>query len=180
MGKPHRHGIESSAAVLHHPIHPMLIPFPIASLVGALVTDLAFWVTTNPFWAQASFWLLAAGIVTGLVAAVPGMVDYFAIREVRRLPSAHVHAAGNITAVVLAGINLYLRWNDVAAGARGWGLLLSLVTVALLGVTGWLGGELSYRHRIGVIADESETTVDLARDATRSEAAQTAGVQRRM
>ena len=124
MGKPHRHGIESTAAVLHHPIHPMLIPFPIASLVGALVTDLAFWITANPFWAQASFWLLAAGIVTGLVAAVPGMVDYFAIREVRRLPSAHVHAAGNVTAVVLAAINLSLRWTDVAAGARGWGLLL--------------------------------------------------------
>ncbi len=171
MGKPHRHGIESTAAVLHHPIHPMLIPFPIASLVGALVTDVVFWISANPFWAQVSFWLLAAGIVTGLVAAVPGMVDYAAIKEVRRLPSAHVHAAGNVTAVVLAGINLSLRWTDVAAGARGWGLLLSLVTVALLGVTGWLGGELSYRHRIGVIADESETAIDTVKHAVHSEPA---------
>jgi uncharacterized membrane protein len=171
MGKSHRHGVESTAAILHHPIHPMLIPFPIATLVGVLVTELAFWGTSNPFWAQASFWLLAAGIVTGLVAAVPGLVDYVAIGQVRRLPSAHVHAAGNVTAVVLAAINLSLRWNDVAAGAGGWGLLLSILTVALLGITGWLGGELSYRHRIGVIADHSESATDLAAEATRAEPA---------
>ena len=173
MGRPHRHGVESSAAILHHPIHPMLIPFPLASLVGVLATDLAFWATSNPFWAQASFWLLVAGLVTGLVAAVPGIIDYVAIDRVRRLPSAHVHAAGNATALVLAGISLYLRWADAAAGARGWGLVLSVLIVGLLGVTGWLGGELSYRHRIGMIADDSESATDLAAGAVRSEPART-------
>ncbi|WP_348270414.1 DUF2231 domain-containing protein [Microvirga sp. BSC39] len=74
MGTYHRHGVESTAAVFRHPIHPMLIPFPIASLIGALVTDIAFRVTNNVFWADVSFWLLLAGIVTGAVTAIPGML----------------------------------------------------------------------------------------------------------
>ncbi|MBX6368656.1 MAG: hypothetical protein IRZ04_11785, partial [Rhodospirillales bacterium] len=62
----------SRAAIAGHPIHPMLVPFPIAFLVGALVVDLAFASTGDPFWARAGFWLLLAGIVTGAAAAVFG------------------------------------------------------------------------------------------------------------
>ena len=169
MGKHHRHGIESTAAVLHHPIHPMLIPFPIAFLAGTLATDLAFRATDNPFWAEASFWLLLAGIVTGLVAAAPGIVDDLSIDRVRRLPGAHVHAAGNGLAILIAIVNVSLRWSDPVAGVQGWGLALSLVTVALLGVTGWLGGELSYRHRIGAINDESGVADDHSVEVARAE-----------
>ena len=160
MGTYHRHGVESTAALFRHPIHPTLIPFPIASLIGALVTDIAFRATNNGFWADVSFWLLLAGVVTGAVAAIPGMIDFSTIDRVRSLTSAWVPAGGNVVALTLAIINLSLRWSDPVAGAQGWGLALSLVTVALLGVTGWLGGELSYRHRIGAINDESAVADD--------------------
>ncbi len=177
MGTYHRHGVESTAAAFRHPIHPMLIPFPIASLIGALVTDFAFRASGNGFWADASFWLLLTGVVTGLIAAIPGMIDFSTIDRVRSLTSAWMHAGGNVVAVVLAIINLSLRWTDPAAGAQGWGLGLSLVTVALLGVTGWLGGELSYRHRIGAINDESavadEYSVEVARAEKRRAANET-------
>ena len=121
MGTYYRHGVESTAAVFRHPIHPMLIPFPIASLIGALVTDIAFWATNHGFWADVSFCLLLTGVVTGAVAAIPGMVDFSTIDRVRRLTSAWVHAGGNIVAMALAIINLSLRSTDVAAGAQGWG-----------------------------------------------------------
>jgi uncharacterized membrane protein len=128
-----------------------------------------FQATNNVFWADVSFWLLLVGVVTGAAAAIPGMIDFSTIDRVRRLTSAWVHAGGNIVAMVLATINLSLRWSDPAAGAQGWGLGLSLVTVALLGVTGWLGGELSYRHRVGAINDESRVADNYSVEVARAE-----------
>jgi uncharacterized membrane protein len=142
----------SRAAIGGHPIHPMLVPFPIAFLVGAFAVDIAFAATADPFWARASFWLLAAGIVTGALAAVVGLTDFILIRRVRLLTAAWIHFLGNGAAILLAVWNVAQRWNDTTTGATGLGMALSGVVVLILIVTGWLGGELSYRHRIGVIA----------------------------
>jgi uncharacterized membrane protein len=147
----------SRAAIAGHPIHPMLIPFPIAFLVGTFVVDLVFLSTSDPFWARAGFWLLASGIVTAAVAAVFGLVDFLSIPRVRSLNAAWMHFLGNGAAVLLAIWNLAQRWDDAAAGAAGLGVALSGIVVLMLLVTGWLGGELAYRYRIGVIADEDRS-----------------------
>jgi uncharacterized membrane protein len=146
----------SRTAIAGHPIHPMLVPFPIAFLVGALVTDLAFASTDDPFWAMASSWLLLAGIVTAVAAAVFGLVDFLGIPQVRSLNVAWVHFLGNGAAVLLAIWNLAQRWADPVAGAGGLGIALSAIVVAILLVTGWMGGELVYRHRIGVMSAAEE------------------------
>ncbi len=159
MGKVHRHGVESSAAIMHHPIHPMLIAFPVTTLIGAALTDAVFLVTGGPFWSTASWWLLLSGIVSGAVAAVPGAIDYFTIPKVRSLPSAKVHGLGNLLAITLAIINLLMRDSDGSV-VTSLEFILSLAVVGLLGVTAWLGGELSYRHRIGVIANDSDSITD--------------------
>jgi uncharacterized membrane protein len=151
----HRHGVQSTAAIAGHPLHHMLVTFPIAFLIGAFATDLAFWSTKNVFWAQASYWLLVAGIVTALIAALPGFLDFFTIDKVRDLWIAWAHMIGNLTVAVLAVVNVWLRWNDPAAGAQGWGFTLSFLSTALLLVNGWFGGELAYRYRIGAIQDDS-------------------------
>jgi uncharacterized membrane protein len=142
------------------------------------VTDIAFRATDNVFWADVSFWLLLAGVVTGGVAAIPGMIDFSTIDRVRRLTSAWAHAGGNVVVLGLAIINLSLRWSDPVAGVQGWGLALSVVTVALLGVTGWLGGELSYRHRIAAINDESGGSDDHSVEVARAEKHQAANETR--
>jgi uncharacterized membrane protein len=141
----------SRAAIGGHPLHPMVVPFPIAFLVGALVADIVFSATTDPFWARAAFWLLAAGIVMGAVAAILGLVDFLSIPRVRALTIAWVHFLGNGLAVLLAIWNVALRWGDPAAAPGGLGIALSAIVTAILIVTGWLGGELAYRHRIGVM-----------------------------
>ncbi len=142
----------SKAAIGEHPIHPMLVPFPIAFLVGALVTDLVFLTTGDAFWARGSFWLLAAGIGMGALAAVFGLIDFISIPRARSLAAAWMHFLGNGAAILLAVWNVALRWTDMAAGATGFGLALSAVVVLILLATGWLGGELAYRYRIGVMA----------------------------
>lgn len=154
MGQEHGCGVESTAAIARHPIHPFLVVFPIASLVGALLTDLAWLATNDLFWPRASWWLLITGLVTGLLAGAAGAVDYFGSERVKRLPAAKAHAIGNVTALVLVAVNLGVRienFTDVA----GAGVILSAITVGILGVTGWLGGELSFRHGVGMVARDA-------------------------
>lgn len=158
MGKHHRHGVESTAAILHHPIHPMLIPIPATTLLGVVVTDIVYLSNGNPFWAEASWWLLLAGLISGVVAAIPGLIDMATIREVRELPSAYVHGGGNLLALVLTAANFMLRDDHLAVDTLNLGL--SIAVAAILGVTAWLGGELSYRHRIGIIADDSDSAAE--------------------
>jgi uncharacterized membrane protein len=140
----------SRAAIAGHPIHPMLVPFPIAFLVGALASDLAFWGTGDPFWARASEWLLGAGLVMGSLAAVAGLIDFLSIREARAVAAGWVHFLGNATAMILALWNLVQRLTGDPTAILPGGLILSALVVVIFLVTGWLGGELVFRHRIGV------------------------------
>ena len=162
MGKTHLHGVESSAAVFHHPIHPMAIAFPVATLMAAPLSDIAARVTDDPFWRRASRWLLLGGLTSGVAASALGLIDYVAIREVRRMPSAHVHAGGNALALVLTAVNLVRRSKDDSKAPDAIDTGLSVATMVLLGATAWLGGELSYRHGVGVVADDSPTATQSA------------------
>lgn len=143
----------STAAIRGHPIHPMLVPFPIAFLIAAFATDLALWATGDPSWASASVWLLGAGFVTGLLAAGAGLIDFVTVHRVRHKTVGWVHALGNATALVIAGINWAQRLADTAGAVVPWGVAMSLLVVAILGVTGWAGGELAYRYRVGVMRE---------------------------
>jgi uncharacterized membrane protein len=133
----------------------MLIVFPVAFLIGALGTDIAYLATGNPFWAEGSYWLLIAGIVMALVAAVPGMIDFVTIDRVRTVWVSWAHMVANLLVVALALINVGVRLDDPAAGIHGWGIWLSGAQTVLLLFSGWLGGELAYRYGIGAIQDYS-------------------------
>lgn len=143
-------GIKSKASVGGHPIHPMLIPFPIAFLMAALVTDIVAWSQGDPFWARASLWLLVAGLCSGALAAIPGLVDFLSIRLARAHRAGWIHFVGNVLVLLIALANLMIRIPEPVDHVAPSGIILSVVTVVLLGITGWYGGELAYRHGIGV------------------------------
>jgi uncharacterized membrane protein len=143
---------KSTAKIGEHPLHPMLIPFPVAFLVGAFVSDLVFIGTGDAFWAKASMWLIGAAIVMALVAALAGFIDFFGEPRIRRLTDAWYHMIGNLTAVVLALVNFLLRYGQGAEAAiKPWGVVLSLVVVGILLFTGWKGWEMVYRHHVAVL-----------------------------
>lgn len=149
---PHeRTPVRSTARLFGHPLHPILMPFPLVFLVSAAVVDVVFLVTDDGFWADTSLWLLAAGLFTGVVAAGVGLVDFVTIERARSHRSGWVHFLGNVAVLALALVNWLLRLDDVASFVQPWGLALSVVTALLLGITGWAGGELAYRHQIGVM-----------------------------
>jgi uncharacterized membrane protein len=142
---------KSTASIAGHPIHPMLIPFPIVFLVLALVADLVFWQSGNSAWATVAMWSLGAGIVMALAAALAGFTDFFGDERIRHIGDAWQHMIGNLVAVLLAAINWYIRYRyGDAAGVFPWGIWISLATVLLLLFNGWKGWELVYRHHVAV------------------------------
>lgn len=140
----------STARIAGHPIHPMLVPFPIAFFTGALVTDIAYWRTENIVWSDFSSWLIAGGLVMGGLAALFGLIDFLSQRRIRAQAPAWPHALGNIVVLLLALLNAFVHSRDGWTSVMPWGLTLSAVVVALMCVTGWLGWSLVYRHRVGV------------------------------
>jgi uncharacterized membrane protein len=145
-----RETVASLAAIAGHPIHPMLIPFPIALLVFALVADVGYAVAGDEFFARMALWMVASGLVTGVLAMLVGLLDFVALERPRQLRAGWIHAIGNGVVVGLAAVNLVGRILSGEDFVVPWGLALSSVIGALLAVTGWFGGELSYRHLIGV------------------------------
>jgi uncharacterized membrane protein len=151
-----RPGIPSRAAIAGHPLHPILVAFPIAFLVAAFVTDLLYWRTMNSSWAQASYWLLWAGIITAALAALVGMIDFFSIERVRAHPAGWLHAGLNVSVLVLSILNVWLRKDNAETAILPWGLVLSALVTFLLMLSGWYGGELIYRYKIAIFGDIRE------------------------
>ena len=144
------HSPSSTASIARHPIHPMLVPFPITCFVGTLLTDIAYWRTAEMMWANFSSWLVSAGVVAGFIAAIAGLIDFIGDRSIRRTRPAWPHVIGNVVVMVIAIVNMFVHTRDAWTSVVPWGLTLSAVTVLLLLFTGWMGWSMVYRHRVGV------------------------------
>ena len=141
----------STAQLGGHPIHPMLIPFPIAFFIGALVTDIVLAATYDPFWARMSFYLICAGLAMAALAALAGLTDFLGDRLLRTAGTALHHMLGNVTVVMLEIVSLIVRVGPHhAASALPWGLVISAVVTLLLVYTGWLGGRMVYEMNTGM------------------------------
>ena len=156
MGSERPLGTASIAVIRNHPIHPMLVSFPMAFLLGALLSDFGFFGTGDRFWARASAWLIGGGAVGGALAAIAGVTDFLANPAIRSLREARWPLLGNAAALILAVINLILRLGqNPSSSVPPWGLLLSFLVVAIFASTGWLSWELVYRYGVGVAPRDS-------------------------
>ena len=142
--------MESRAKLFGHPIHPMLIPFPLGLLLTSFIFDVVYLLTDNGKWSEIAFWMIATGVIGGLAAAVFGLIDWLAIPSGTRAKRIGLwHGAGNVVVVVLFIVSWLLRM-DAPGEPGAIPIVLSLVGVALAGLTGWLGGELVDRLGVGV------------------------------
>ena len=144
--------MESKVKSLGHPLHPMLVNFPLGLLVTSAVFDIIHWITGNGYWSGIAFWMIAAGVITGLLAAIVGTIDALAIPPGTRAKSVSVlHGSGNFLILVLFVVSWFLR-SGIPENPPIIAYVLSFLGAALLGITGWLGGELILRLGIGVDA----------------------------
>jgi len=127
--------------------------FPFALWVFSFIADLIFLARPDlPAWRETAYYTMAGGLIGAVLAAVPGLIDLISIRDraVKRIGITHMVL--NLSVVVLYAINLWLRTSDHAVVTTGE-LILSIVALILLGVSGWLGGEMVYVHGVGVSGD---------------------------
>jgi uncharacterized membrane protein len=140
----------STVRIAKRPIHPMLVPIPIACFVGALLTDLTYWRTANEMWADFSAWLVTVGVIMGFLAAIVGAIDFLSNRLIRAQAPAWPHAIGNIVLLILATLNMFVHSRDAWTSVVPWGLTLSAAVVLIMLFTGWMGWSMVYRHGVGV------------------------------
>lgn len=144
--------MESKAKLLGHPIHQMLIVFPLGLLATALVFDVVALITANGYWSELAYWMIAAGVIGGLVAAPFGLIDWVAIPSGTRAKRiGAIHGVGNVVVVLLYGVSWWMRSTDPQAPTLA-ALTLAFAGGGLAMITGWLGGELVDRLGVGVDA----------------------------
>ena len=148
--------MRTPASIAGHPVHPMLIPFPFALWTFSLIADAIYYFFDHnaaSVWDDVSFYTMAGGTVGAVLAAVPGLIDYFSIKDARASKTAGWHARLNVLALLIFGASLYLRTvkgSDMVGRSLMIPVLLSILGIILISISGWLGGELVYKHKVSV------------------------------
>lgn len=143
--------MESRVKLFGHPIHPMLIVFPLGLLATAVIFDLLYLIFGNRLLPTASYYMIAAGILGGLLAAIFGFIDWLALPNGTRAKSIGLwHGLGNVLIVGLFAVSWFLRGNNVDFLPDSVALTLSFAGTVLALITAWIGGELVYRLGVGV------------------------------
>ena len=146
--------MESRVKLLGHPIHPMLIVFPLGLLATAVIFDILYVATANPDLATFSYYAMIAGIIGGLLAAAFGLLDWAKIpKDTRARRIGAVHGVGNVIVVLLFILSLASRWGAPAYLPNVLPMVLGLIGAVIALFTAWLGGELVYRLRVAVDND---------------------------
>ncbi len=146
----------SVVAMAGHPLHAMMVHFPIVLGFATLAADLFFWWGGDPFWARAGVWAIGVGFLAGVAAGLVGLAELLLVRGIRLRGSGWAHGVAAVMLISVLGMNWGLRLNR-PEDVLPLGLGLSALGAVLIGFAGWHGGKLIYHHGIGLVeADEDE------------------------
>ncbi|NUY00356.1 DUF2231 domain-containing protein [Paraburkholderia sp. JPY169] len=145
----------SAVALVGHPIHVMMVHFPIAFVVATLGVDVIYWWTGDPFWVRAGLWAAGFAFWSGVAASVVGTAELLLVRGIRLKEASWSHAVAAMTLVALAGANWGVRlyYPDEILPH---GLLLSVLSSVMTGFAGWHGGKLVFDHGVGILVSPKE------------------------
>jgi uncharacterized membrane protein len=143
--------METPASIAKHPIHAMLVVFPIALWIFSLICDvIALTVAERDVWSVVAFYTMAGGLIGALAAAVPGFIDFFYYQGGKPplVKVAKIHMVINLTAVAIFAVNIWLRSGE--SETADLHLALSVIGVVLILISSWLGGQMVHVHGVGV------------------------------
>lgn len=142
--------MEARAKIFGHAIHPILIVFPLGLLATAVVFDIVYLLTGDPTFGTVAYWMIAAGIIGGLIAAPFGLIDWTKIPNGTRAKTIGLmHAGSNVAALILFALSWWMR-SDMPQRPTGAEIIVSLLGAGLALLGGWFGGELVERLGVGV------------------------------
>ncbi|MGF6917297.1 DUF2231 domain-containing protein [Paraburkholderia sp. 40] len=145
----------SVVALVGHPIHVMMVHFPIAFVVATLGVDVIYWWTGDPFWIRAGLWAAGFAFWSGVAASVVGTAELLLVRGIRLKEASWSHAVAAMTLVALAGANWGVRLN-YPDEILPHGLVLSVLSSVMTGFAGWHGGKLVFDHGVGILVSPKE------------------------
>jgi uncharacterized membrane protein len=149
----------SPASISGHPVHPMIVPFPIGLWVFSLIADVIFLWRGNPVWKDyIAFYTLLGGIIGAAAAAVPGFIDWLSLKNREVVKIANWHARLNVIALLIFAASFYLRTTSgsgFVSESYTIAIGLSVLGVILISISGYLGGEMVFKH--GVAVDQQST-----------------------
>ncbi|TVP70934.1 MAG: DUF2231 domain-containing protein [Rhodobacteraceae bacterium] len=149
------HGKESLIAIAGHPLHAMLVAFPIALTMSVLGADLLFWWTADPFWARAAGWASFGAFLMGVIAGITGTVELLVVKGIRNRSASWTHFILAVMLLSILGANWGIRVGDHVDAVLPLGLLMSCLAAGLTAVTGWHGGKLVFDYQIGTKSIEA-------------------------
>jgi uncharacterized membrane protein len=139
-----------TASIAGHPLHAMLVQFPVVCFVLTLLSDIVYAKTVQMQWANMSAWLLLIGLIAAVFAVLAGIVDFLGEQRIHELRAVWVHVIGNALALALAILNAFVHSRDAYTSVVPLGLTLSALTVLVMLVTSWFGWSLVHRHGVVV------------------------------
>ncbi len=144
--------MQSRFHIRGHPIHAMLVSYPMALYLIALLCDLVFLWTDDPFWYRLAFWTMLFGLIGNIMAALSGIIDFLALRKevpnAKRAATVHLVLGWVLMAIYLSSLALRHAGTVLEGSSSAIPILLNLVGAGFLGIQGWYGGELVYRYGI--------------------------------
>jgi uncharacterized membrane protein len=141
---------DSKVALAGHPIHAVLVAFPIALTTCTFAADVLYWWTGDAFWARAGLWASGAGFLLGVLAGIAGTVELLMVPGIRARAASWTHFIIAVMLLSILGANWGYRLTGYEQAILPYGLLLSTFAVAFTGFTGWHGGKLVFEYQVGV------------------------------
>jgi uncharacterized membrane protein len=142
--------VGTKVAVFGHPIHVVLVHFPVAFVIATLGIDMLYWWSGDDFWLRVGVWSAGTAFWTGVGASIVGTAELLLVRGIRLHEASWSHAIAAMTLVAIAGASWGLRLTDPAS-VLPHGLVLSLLGSVMVGFAGWHGGKLVFDHGIGIL-----------------------------
>lgn len=140
---------ESRIAVAGHPVHAMLVSFPIGLAACALGADLFYWWTGDGFWARAALWSTGMAFLMGLLAGLSGTVELLSVPGIRARAASWTHFIVAMALLSMLGANWGYRLSGYETAVLPYGLLLSILSAIFVGLAGWHGGKLVFDYQLG-------------------------------
>lgn len=150
------HAKESLIAIHGHPLHAMLVAFPIALTMSVLGADLLYWWTGDSFWTRVAGWATFGAFLMGVIAGITGTIELLIVRGIRDRSASWTHFVLAVMLLSILGLNWAYRIGQHEEAVLPVGILMSFLAAGLTAVTGWHGGKLVFDYHIGTKAQESD------------------------